>query len=77
MAAAIAQIEVWQEEFAHLAVSRSLLHSQPGQNAALGAIEDAATATSLGRNPQLAGYCMADSQKRTLPHGKSGWALPA
>jgi L-aspartate oxidase len=30
MAAAIAQVEYWQEEFANLAVSRSLLHRQPG-----------------------------------------------
>jgi aspartate oxidase len=35
MAAAIAQVEYWQEEFANLAVSRSLLHRQPGKVVAL------------------------------------------
>ncbi|XHX79801.1 MAG: L-aspartate oxidase [Stenomitos frigidus ULC029] len=31
MAMAIAQVETWQEAFANLAMSRSLLHCQPGQ----------------------------------------------
>ncbi|WP_242036732.1 L-aspartate oxidase [Leptolyngbya sp. FACHB-321] len=38
MAAAIAQVEYWQEEFANLAVSRALLHRQPGKVVALEAI---------------------------------------
>ena len=38
MAAAIAQVEYWQEAFANLAVSRSLLHRQPGKVVAFEAI---------------------------------------